>query len=243
MKGNGNSLLFQDYQGRDYEGFWVGPGKQYLDKLERKIISRALTGGNAILDIGAGFGRLGPCYISKYRESHMLEPATNLREAAERTFGSAVQYHSGNVYSLPFPDSTFDAAVMIRVFHHLGSPEVALREIHRVLKPGAIFVFSYSNKRNIGRIAKFLCGRARNPFRGDCEPYHESLFGHRPGHVRELLAREHFEVKAEFATGLLDKVINVLPPIGKIVEPSIALSRAIGTLRLAPAEIIVGVRQ
>jgi hypothetical protein len=94
-------LSWKGYEGEDYEQFWTGPGKKYLDRLERAIVSEALTGGEAVVDIGAGFGRLGDCYIGKYRAVHMVEPASNLREIAKRHYGSSASYHEASVESLP----------------------------------------------------------------------------------------------------------------------------------------------
>ena len=50
-------LSWKGYEGQDYENFWTGPAKQHLDQLEQLIVSRSLTGGDTIIDIGAGFGR------------------------------------------------------------------------------------------------------------------------------------------------------------------------------------------
>jgi len=38
--------------------------------------------------------------------------------------------------NLPFPDETFDMVCAYSFLHHLLEPEMALREMHRVLKPG-----------------------------------------------------------------------------------------------------------
>ena len=73
----GRGLPWKGYEGHDYEGFWTGPGKHYLDQLEQAIVTDALPGGEAIVEIGAGFGRLGPCYIGRYRRVQMVEPASN----------------------------------------------------------------------------------------------------------------------------------------------------------------------
>jgi len=43
---------------------------------------------------------------------------------------------------LPFPDETFDGVLCLNALHHQPSYAVALREIHRVLKPGGRAAFS-----------------------------------------------------------------------------------------------------
>src|SRR5262249_12816630 len=53
-------------------------------------------------------------------------------------------YAVGSVFSLPFADATFDGAVMFEVIEHVPRREEikALRELRRVLKPGAWLVLS-----------------------------------------------------------------------------------------------------
>lgn len=50
-----------------------------------------------------------------------------------------VQFETANIYELPFPDHSFDAAFAHTVLQHLGEPVKALTEIRRVLKPGGVF--------------------------------------------------------------------------------------------------------
>ena len=234
-----DGLSWKGYEGRDYEGFWTGPGKRYLDELERAIVSHTLSGGDAVVEIGAGFGRLGPCYIGRYRRVHMVEPASNLRDLAARTYGDRVSYHEASVFALPFPDAVFDAVLMVRVFHHLGDPEAALREIHRVIKPGGRLVFNYSNKRNIARVARFLLRLGPTPFSHDMEKYYESLIGHHPSHVEAMLASVGFSIREQYAVGVMDKVVERAPWLGQLMTPSLAVSRIAGRLRLAPSQFIV----
>ena len=232
-------LSWKGYEGQDYEGFWVGAGKQYLDELEQAIVNRTLTGGGAIVEIGAGFGRLGRCYVGKYREAHMVEPATNLREIAERTYGARVSYHEASVYDLPFPADHFDAALMVRVFHHLDRPDAALREIHRILKPGGTLVFNYSNKRNLRRIASHALGRGTNPFGGDMENYNQVLIGHAPAYVDRLLAGAGLKVQEEYGVGVGDLIVGRVPALGALLRPSLGVSRLLAAFRLAPSQFVV----
>jgi ubiquinone/menaquinone biosynthesis C-methylase UbiE len=240
---NLDGLPWKGYEGRDYENFWTGLGKQHLDRVERLIVSHALQGGDAIIEIGAGFGRLGNCYIAKYKKVHMVEPASNLRKIAARTYGEAAHYHEANVYNLPFPNATFDAALMVRVFHHLGSPEVALKEIHRILRPGARLVFNFSNKRNIKRIGQYVTRRAQNPFTHDMEEYATTLIGHHPRYVERLLSELGFEITDQFGVGVADKIVEAMPSMSELLAPSLSTSRFLGRLKIAPAQFIVAVRK
>jgi SAM-dependent methyltransferase len=234
-----DGLSWKGYEGQDYETFWTGPGKRYLDALEQAIVARTLAGGDAVVEIGAGFGRLGRSYVSRYRQVHMVEPASNLRAIAARTYGDAVTYHDASVLDLPFRESSFDAALMVRVFHHLRDPEKALRELYRVLKPKGILVFNYSNRRNIRRIAGYLIGRTPSPFNAGAEQYNPALIGHTPTDVEALLRDIGFGIQSQYGVGLVDKLVERFPPAGRIVKPSLLLSRLAGALKMSPAQFVV----
>ena len=57
--------------------------------------------------------------------------------AAERHV-SDVRFEVANIYELPFPDDTFDAAFAHTALEHVGNPVAALKEMRRVLKPGGV---------------------------------------------------------------------------------------------------------
>ena len=173
----------------------------------------------------------------------MVEPASNLRALAARTFGDRVSYHEASVSELPFRDAMFDGVLMVRVFHHLGNPEAALREIHRVIKPGGRLVFNYSNKRNIARIPRYLVGLGGDPFSHEMEKYYESLIGHHPSHVEDMLARVGFTIREQYGVGVMDKVVERLPWLGRVMKPSLTIARLAGPFRLAPAQFIVAIKR
>jgi len=235
-----SAIVFsKDYEGVDYERFWTGPGKRYLDRLEQKIVRHTLPGGSSMVEIGAGFGRLGPCYVDTYKDVHMVEPASNLRTAAMNIFGDAVHYHDASVYALPFPNDSFDAVLMVRVFHHLHKPEAALKELHRILRPGGTLVFSYSNLRNPGRIARFLLGKVPNPFAATQQQYLPDLFGQSPGMLRALTRETGFVVKEQYATCILNRAVDAFPVLLRLIDPPLFLERILGALEIAPANFVV----
>lgn len=51
-------------------------------------------------------------------------------------------YRCENLEVLTFKDETFDLFVTQDVFEHILHPDLALKEIHRVLKPGGVHIFT-----------------------------------------------------------------------------------------------------
>jgi ubiquinone/menaquinone biosynthesis C-methylase UbiE len=61
------------------------------------------------------------------------------REHAGQEGVANVRFEVANVYELPFPDNSFDAAFENTLFQHLKDPVTAAKEVLRVLKPGGVF--------------------------------------------------------------------------------------------------------
>ncbi len=56
------------------------------------------------------------------------------------------------VEDLPYPDDSFDGIVCSSVLEYLQAPELALREFHRVLKPGSNLLVSVPNSSSALRV-------------------------------------------------------------------------------------------
>jgi SAM-dependent methyltransferase len=128
---------------------------------------------------------------------------------------------------------------MVRVFHHLHNSEDALKELHRILRPGGTLVFSYSNLRNPGRIARFVAGKVPNPFAKTKDQYHPDLFGHSPGLISTLLRQTGFVLKERYATCILNKTVDAFPFLLQLIDPPLILERSLGALNIAPAIFVV----
>ena len=50
-----------------------------------------------------------------------------------------------NIYHLPYPDNTFDAAILSEVLEHIDDDVAGLREIYRVLKLGGVVAITVPN--------------------------------------------------------------------------------------------------
>jgi ubiquinone/menaquinone biosynthesis C-methylase UbiE len=103
-----------------------------------------LQPGMRLLDCGCGMGALTTSLaewlapgevIGIDREPSQVEAA---RAWAAEKGVSNVRFEVGNIYEIPYPDSSFDAAFAFTVLEHVREPLQPMREMRRVLKPGAV---------------------------------------------------------------------------------------------------------
>ncbi|MFD4582329.1 class I SAM-dependent methyltransferase [Streptomyces sp. NPDC058423] len=103
----------------------------------RRRLLAGLTG--EVIEIGAGNGLNFPHYPPEVTRLVAVEPEPNLRaRAQDRASGTSVplEMHGARAEQLPFPDSSFDAAVVCLTLCSIADPQTALSELHRVLRPG-----------------------------------------------------------------------------------------------------------
>jgi sterol 24-C-methyltransferase len=102
--------------------------------------------GLRILDVGCGRGRIANDVIVR-SGAHVtglnIDPTQleNARSFAERRgLSDHSEWVEGSMNdSLPFPDASFDAAYQVQAFTYAKDKEGVLREIFRVMRPGAKF--------------------------------------------------------------------------------------------------------
>jgi len=109
-----------------------------------RFILPYLQPGMHVLDCGCGSGAITLGLAQAVRPGQVtgidiaeveIERARN-RAREERV--DNVHFELGNVYELPFSEPAFDLVFGHNVLEHVAQPDQALREIHRVLKPGGI---------------------------------------------------------------------------------------------------------
>ncbi|MGW6396037.1 class I SAM-dependent methyltransferase [Streptomyces sp. NPDC055103] len=116
----------------------AGPALEKAGVAEhRRRLLAGLTG--EVIEIGAGNGLNFPHYPPEVRRLVAVEPEPNLRALAQdRTPGTPVpvEMRDAHAEQLPFPDASFDAAVVCLTLCSIADPHAALTELHRVLRPG-----------------------------------------------------------------------------------------------------------
>jgi ubiquinone/menaquinone biosynthesis C-methylase UbiE len=93
-----------------------------------------LEPGRDVLDLAAGTGKLTRALVPFGARVIAIEPIDEMRE---QLFGALpdVDAFDGTAESIPLPDGSVDAVTCGQAFHWFRAQE-ALREIHRVLRPG-----------------------------------------------------------------------------------------------------------
>ncbi|MCW2819221.1 MAG: hypothetical protein JWR42_2008 [Marmoricola sp.] len=103
-----------------------------------------LRPGTTLLDVGCGIG--GPARLAAVRglrvtgvdlTPQLLEAARDLTERVG--LGDQVTFAVTPAESLPFPDGSFEAAIMVHVGMNVPDKRSLLAEVHRVLAPGGLF--------------------------------------------------------------------------------------------------------
>ena len=125
-----------------YDRFMKASEEACLDAWRKELLS-GLRG--TVLEIGAGTGANLRHYPSSVTRLALTEPDRHMfAKLARRTAldrAGRVELYPAPVDALPFDDVSFDAVVCTLVLCSVENQERALAEIHRVLKPGASFVF------------------------------------------------------------------------------------------------------
>lgn len=97
-----------------------------------------------VLEIGIGSGLNLPFYSRHVEHVIGLDPSPKLlamaRRASERTSGT-VDFVDGSAEEIPLGNGTIDTVVMTWALCSIPDATRALREIHRVLKPGGRLLF------------------------------------------------------------------------------------------------------
>ena len=239
-----NTRPICDYEDSQYQTeFWEHGGREYEDRVERIALKRLLPrSGSRCLEIGAGAGRLTR-ELDAFDNVVILDYSRTQLQQAQLRLGKEARYTyvAADAYNLPFASGVFDAALMVRVIHHLTDAQFVLSSIHNTLRPNGTLVLEFANKRNLKAIFRFLLGQQHwNPFNSEIVEYNRLNYNFHPSTIMGWLKDSGFMVGQQrtishFRWAYLKRIIpidvlvkadSLLQFTGKLwqLSPSIMLS-------------------
>lgn len=183
---------------------------------------RDLPPGSVILECGCGLGHDGLELLRMgYRVVATDISPGQLREARDLHFrggfGRSSLHLLADAENLPFADASFHGVLMVASLHHLSQPLRALREAHRVLKPGGMLVLGtepnrwqsktiYPLGKKVLRAVERLTGKKilSDEMVSEADKETEGFFG---GELERLFSQAGFDECRLFPAGYLSAAL------------------------------------
>lgn len=115
-----------------------------------------------VLDAGIGTGAMSSAFRAEFGQGFQLEGVDiseeMLREAAKHLNFKNLEKNLvvADITDLPFGDDCFDVVLVAHVVEHLAAPEIGLKELYRVLKPGGLLICSMTRRSAFGMFVQLL---------------------------------------------------------------------------------------
>lgn len=141
-----------DRDARDYERYWApvlaDTSRRLLDVVE-PFVTRA-GGSVRILEVGTGTGTVALAAVERWQQAYVTASdaaAGMIAVARDRAQGAAaggdgrLQFVDGGADRLPLPDGSLDIVMSSFVLQLVPDRLAALREAHRLLRPGGMVAY------------------------------------------------------------------------------------------------------
>jgi ubiquinone/menaquinone biosynthesis C-methylase UbiE len=130
----------QEQFGASAAAYVTSPLHAAGEDLDRLLAWGAARHAGHVLDVATGGGHTALAFASIVRRVvayDLTEPMLSAARAHVRARGAAnVEFVAGDAAALPFRDESFDVVTCRTAAHHFSDVAAAVREIHRVLRPG-----------------------------------------------------------------------------------------------------------
>lgn len=164
-------------------------------------------------DLACGTGQLAAALAPFVGRVEAIDGSAAMLAAARERLGSVdnVRIREGELERLPLDDGSLDAVALVLALHYVPEPEVALREVRRVLVPGGRFLLV------------------------DMTPHDREAFRQEMGHVWLGFAADDVTRLMRDA-GLVEARYHVLPADPAAKGPSLFVATATVPVRPARAK-------
>jgi ubiquinone/menaquinone biosynthesis C-methylase UbiE len=137
-----------------YETVGKGSEEAGLREERRQLLASA---EGSVIELGAGTGLNVELYPATVTSLVFTEPDQHMRRRLQRrveALDRPAEVVEASAESLPFPDATFDTAVVTLVLCSVPDQQAALSEIARVLKPDGRLLFLEHVRSTDAKIAR-----------------------------------------------------------------------------------------
>jgi 2-polyprenyl-6-hydroxyphenyl methylase/3-demethylubiquinone-9 3-methyltransferase len=139
-----------------YANHWWDGSQRWLRTLQNLVPARleyfdhiADWRGKAVLDLGCGGGFMAEALAQRGPAVIGIDPAEKAIAIA-RSHGASqnrsIKYLVGMGETLPLADGSMDYVVCVDVLEHVADLGEVINEVHRVLRPGGVFLFDTINR-------------------------------------------------------------------------------------------------
>jgi len=136
-----------------YKIYWkfqsrIAPKLKYSQYIYEEVLKDNCQFNYVWLDLGCGHQLFSPW---RYEQEKDLVKGSKAIIGLDYDFYSLTKHRTienkvrADISNLPFAEDSFDLITSNMVFEHINRPEVQLREIYRILKPGGKLIFHTPN--------------------------------------------------------------------------------------------------
>ncbi len=138
------SRLYASADGRNYH-FHVRRNR-VLELLPQKL--------GRVLDVGCGPGVMTEAVLERGGTFDGLDLSPEMVREAKEKFGHlpGVHFAEGNIEAIDAADNSYDQLICMAVIEYLKTPDQALAEMKRVLKPGGIAIITVPKRWHVSRV-------------------------------------------------------------------------------------------
>src|SRR3990172_7468535 len=148
-------------------GSWQigGPRHYFRESLILRVIKQELPAGR-ILDIGCGTGSLMEQLARRGYEVSGVDASDECIQRTTERLSHVTQnmppvVKKGRAEQIDFPDQSFDAVIAAEVLEHVEGDDLAVKEFHRLLKPGGLCLITVPANPALWDISDEIAGHKR----------------------------------------------------------------------------------
>ena len=149
---------------REPSKFWDKIAERYSNQepyqKKLRITQEYLRPDMEVLEFGCGTGSTAIAHAPHVKHIRAIDISPGMLEIAQRKADAGkvgnVTFERSDIDALSVPDHTFDVVLGLSILHLLANKEAVISKVHKILKPGGVFVSSTTCLGDTMKYAKFI---------------------------------------------------------------------------------------